>query len=279
MRAAVAAVLAVVCCLTGGQALAQEPLRYVALGDSSAAGPLIPDQIDATCLRSDRNWPHVLAATLHAALTDVTCSGATTADLAGRQAGVVAPQFDALRPDTGLVTLAIGANDLALSSAFVTCASPGGVVVEPSCREQYTVDGRDQFEARIRATAPKVGAALAEIHRRSPRAKVVVTGYLTYWRPGGCYPADPFAPRDADYIQRTLDRLAAMLAWESATHRASYVDIRRPSARLGLCEAPAQRWLEGAVPASPAYPYHPNAAGMAHVAGILAAAVQENDTE
>ncbi|GAA5039895.1 lysophospholipase L1-like esterase [Thermocatellispora tengchongensis] len=251
------------------------PLRYVALGDSSAAGPLIPREIDATCLRSDRNWPHVLAGLLRAALTDVTCSGAKTTDLAGRQFGEVAPQYDALRPDTDLVTLAIGANDILLGSAFVTCANPQPPPTGPTCRERHTVDGVDQYAARIDATAPKVAAALEEIHRRSPRADVVVVGYLTYWRRGGCYPADPFTSADADYLQATFDRLMAMLARQAAAHDAIYVDIRRPSARHGLCEPPARRWLEGAVPASPAYPYHPNAAGMARAAGIIAEAVRD----
>jgi hypothetical protein len=78
-------------------ALADEPLQYVALGDSSAAGPGIPDQIDATCQRSNNNWPRILATKLGAQLTDVTCSGATTQHLAGSQFSGVAPQFDALR--------------------------------------------------------------------------------------------------------------------------------------------------------------------------------------
>jgi lysophospholipase L1-like esterase len=261
-----AAVLAVV--LAAPPAVA-ETQRYVALGDSSAAGPLIPTEIDHTCLRSNRNWPHVLATRLGATLTDVTCSGATTAHLAGRQFGTVAPQFDALRRDTDLVTLAIAANDIVLSSAFTTCATPNG----QTCRERFTVGGVDQFATRIDATAPKVAAALAEIHRRSPRAHVVVVGYLTYWRPGGCYPTDPYTPADADYIQSTFDNLMAMLSRQAARNDASYVDIRTPSATHGLCASPAGRWLEGANPASPAYPYHPNAAGMAAAAGIIAGAV------
>jgi hypothetical protein len=259
---------------TAVPAVAHVPLRYVALGDSSAAGPLIPDQIDATCLRSDHDWPHVLAGRTGAALTDVTCSGATTADLTGSQFGVVAPQFDALRPDTGLVTLAIAANDIDLGSAFVTCATTTPVPVGPTCQERYTVDGVDQYVARIRAVAPEMGAALTEIHRRSPRAEVVVTGYLTYWRRGGCFPADPFTPVDADYLQGTFDRLMVMLAHEATTHGATYVDIRRPSARHGLCEPSARRWLEGAVPTVPAYPYHPNAVGMAEAAAIIAHAIR-----
>jgi lysophospholipase L1-like esterase len=255
------------------QANATEPSRYVALGDSSAAGPLIPNQIDPVCLRSDHDWPHVLATRLGAALTDVTCSGATIPDLTGRQLGVVPPQFDALRPDTDLVTLAIGANDVKMYETFLACAKPVPTA-GPTCRQRFTVDGVDQFAARIRATAPKMAAALTEIHRRSPHARVIVTGYLTYWRPGGCYPADPFTPEDANYIQATLDRLTLMLAYEAFTHHATYVDLRGPSAWHGLCEPPERRWLEGLVPASPAYPYHPNATGMAHAAAIISHAVE-----
>ncbi|HWO67942.1 MAG TPA: SGNH/GDSL hydrolase family protein [Umezawaea sp.] len=273
MRVLVMVVLAVV--LTSGTAVAAPaPVRYVALGDSSASGPLIPNQIDARCLRSDRNWPHVLAARLGAALTDVTCSGARTTDLAGRQSGVVPPQFDALRRDTDLVTLAIAANDVELAGAFAACAASASAPSGPTCRERYTVDGVDQFAARTAATAPKVAAALQEIHRRSPSARVVVAGYLTYWRPGGCYPADPYRPADADYIQESTDGVARMLRQQASANGATFVDIRGPSAGHGLCEQPANRWVEGASPASPAYPYHPNANGMANAAAIIAGALR-----
>ncbi|MET1073639.1 MAG: SGNH/GDSL hydrolase family protein [Umezawaea sp.] len=269
------AVLLVTAFLLAGAALpvaASAPLKYVALGDSSASGPLIPDQIDQRCLRSDRNWPHVLTGLLRAALVDVTCSGARTTDLAGRQSGVVAPQFDALRRDTDLVTIAIAANDIAMYEAFTACATPAPppVPAGPTCRQKSTVNGVDKYATRTAATAPKVGAALEEIHRRSPNARVVVVGYLTYWRAGGCYPTDPYLPADADYLQSRMDQLAAMLVQQAKAHNASFVDIRQPSADHGLCEVPARRWLEGAAPASTTYPYHPNAAGMAAAAGIIA---------
>ncbi|WP_344162198.1 SGNH/GDSL hydrolase family protein [Kribbella yunnanensis] len=250
-------------------ATATPAIRYVALGDSSAAGPGIPEETDPVCLRSSRNWPHQLATLLGAQLTDVTCSGATTNDLAGRQAGVVPPQYEALRANTDLVTLAIGANDLVLGGVWVTCLPAS----EQSCQEKYTVNGVDQFAVRIRATAVKVATALEEIHRRSPRARVIVTGYLTYWQPGGCYPDDPFSPVDANYVQTTMDRLMRMLAVQAWTHNASYVDLRGPSAAHGLCAEPVRRWLEGATPAAPAYPYHPNERGMTNAARILAGTV------
>ena len=259
--------------LTAAPATAAEPIRYVALGDSSAAGPLIPNQINLPCTRSDRNWPHVVAAAIGADLTDVTCSGAKTTDLAGRQFGFVPPQYDALRSETELVTLAIGANDIDMGTVVPSCVSPLADPVRPTCEERFTRGGADQLAARIDATAPKVAAVLAEIHRRSPDAEVVVVGYLTYWRPGGCHPLDPIPPADADYLQATFDRLMDMLAEQAAAHDASYVDIRTPSAEHGLCAAPSQRWLEGLLPAAPTFPYHPNAAGMAGAGRVIAKAL------
>src|SRR4051794_8036537 len=65
------------------QAAESDPLRYVAMGDSysAASGVLPPDPTASpACLRSSANYPHVLAARIGAALTDVTCGGAETKD-------------------------------------------------------------------------------------------------------------------------------------------------------------------------------------------------------
>ena len=62
---------------SGPAARAADPApTMVALGDSYAAGPLIPVQSDPWgCLKSDHNYAHQLAAELELALTDATCSG------------------------------------------------------------------------------------------------------------------------------------------------------------------------------------------------------------
>ena len=61
---------------------ATEPLRYVALGDSysAASGVLPADPTSPFCLRSTRNYPHVIAQQTGAALTDVSCGAAETKD-------------------------------------------------------------------------------------------------------------------------------------------------------------------------------------------------------
>src|SRR6185437_3057523 len=67
---------------------ASEPLRYVALGDSysAASGVLPPDPTaPPECLRSSRNYPHVIAGAIGANLTDVTCGAAETSDFFNSQ--------------------------------------------------------------------------------------------------------------------------------------------------------------------------------------------------
>src|SRR5689334_10507712 len=62
--------------------------RYVALGDSYTAGPLIPNQSlnPLGCLRSDHNYPHLVQPSLTtASFSDVSCSGATTDDMFNAQ--------------------------------------------------------------------------------------------------------------------------------------------------------------------------------------------------
>lgn len=267
-------VAATTVCVAGTAAAAEgDRLVYVALGDSSAAGPGIPLQTDIACLRSDHNWPTVVATALDAELRDVTCSGAKVSDLAGRQYGTVAPQFDALGPDVDLVTIAIGANDLNMGLVVPSCINalpdPAGI----SCKARLTAGGTDPLAAGIAALAPEFGAALDEIHRLAPSAEVVVVGYGTYWKRGGCWPQDPIWGRDTDWLQGSFDDLMGMLAEQAGAHAARYADIRTPSADHGVCAPVGQRWMEGLVTTSAAAPYHPNAKGMENAGAVVAAAV------
>lgn len=245
---------------------ATDPVEYVALGDSSAAGPLIVDQDpNLLCLRSDRNFPQVVADRLGAELIDVTCSGATTDDLAGRRFGILAPQLDALTEATDLVTLSMGANDIDLGTEVLTCVNLAPPPLGLSCAERLG----GELSRRIATTAPKIAAALAEITRRSPQAEIVVTGYGTYTRPGGCWPVVPLHPRDADYVQATFGQLSDMLAAEASRAGARFVDLREITRGHDMCAAPEQRYYEPLVPASSGVIYHPNARGMAAFGGLI----------
>lgn len=249
------------------------PMKYVALGDSSVAGPGILPQGLSPCLRSSRNWPNVVARLLGAELTDASCNAATIDDMAGRQFGIVAPQYDALQPDTDLVTITVGANDIGLGLVVPSCYNALPQPIGFSCKARYTAGGVDQLAGRIAAIAPKVGVVLDEIHRRSPGARAVVVSYATYFRPGGCYPKETIWGVDADYLQATWDRLHAMLAAQARSHSAEFVDVRTPSAGHGVCESITEKWMEGTLPTSPAAPFHPNATGMAQTGAVVAATI------
>ncbi|MFJ7497309.1 hypothetical protein ACIQZB_40545 [Streptomyces sp. NPDC097727] len=62
--------------------------RTRTLGDSYASAPLVPDRVDTDCLRSSNNYPSLVAPSSGATLTDVTCSGATTAEMTAAQGAV-----------------------------------------------------------------------------------------------------------------------------------------------------------------------------------------------
>ncbi|NUR02590.1 MAG: SGNH/GDSL hydrolase family protein [Streptomyces sp.] len=238
--------------------------RYVSLGDSYTAGPLIPQQVDANCARSDHNYPSIVAAVRKAtAFKDVSCSGATTDNMWKAQ-GSNEPQLDALNRDTGLVTVQIGGNDIGFSSIIGTCArlSSQDPTGDP-CRRYYGSSGIDQLTVAIARTAPKIDAVLRAVHTRAPHARVLVVGYpdLLPDDGSGCYPAVPFAAKDFAYLRDTGKRLNLMLRLVAEWDRAEYVDTYGPTVGHDMCKAPDVRWIEPLQPASPAAPAHPNAKG------------------
>ncbi len=255
------------------------PTGYVAMGDSYTAGPRIPTQLSAPpgCERSDGNYPHRVAAALSEPLRDVSCSGAGTDHLVAPQpvtGGPNPPQLDALERNTAVVTLGIGGNDIGFGEIVQSC-----VVVLPfgsPCHDRYVGPAGDEISRRIAATGPKLAAALAEIHRRSPRARVFVVGYPSILPEGGfgCWPLVPFSFGDVSWLREKEKELNAMLASTAAAGGAMYVDTYGPSGGHSACVPPADRWVEPAVITSGAAPVHPNARGMEGMARAVLAAVR-----
>jgi len=114
----------------GGASLIAPPNGpYVALGDSYTAAPKVPGQSGrpAGCERSDHDYPALVARELglkQAEFRDLSCSGATMADLSAAQSthqGTNPAQLSAVSTATRLVTLGIGGNDIDFSSMITTC--------------------------------------------------------------------------------------------------------------------------------------------------------------
>lgn len=247
---------------------------YVAMGDSFAAGsgiaPVVEPQV---CSRSGVNYPSLVARELGVAtFRDVTCGAARSVDFAAPQRGIfggsAAPQYDALTADTTLVTVGIGGNDIGLVQLAAGCIN---LAVEPrgqSCADRNTAGGRDVFAEKIDAFAGTYGTVIEEIRARAPHAEIVLVGYPTAFRPGGCPDVHPVWARDADYVQARIDQLDAVMAEAAAAHGARYVDLKESTRDHDACAVPGQRWMEALVPVEPGatVPMHPNAAGHANTA-------------
>ncbi|MEJ3651732.1 SGNH/GDSL hydrolase family protein [Actinomycetes bacterium KLBMP 9759] len=258
---------------------------YVALGDSYAAGPLIPlpKGSPAGCLRSTNNYASVVARERgFTSFTDVTCSAATTEHLTAPQQvtpGTAPPQFDALTAETDLVTMTMGGNDIGFGSIVTECAlrsptKPQGA----ACKDHYTAGGTDQLEENIQAAAAKIATAINGIAERSPDAEILIVGYpaiLPDTGPG-CFPVVPFSPGDVAYLRDTEKKLNAMLDEQAGANGATYVDTYTPSIGHDVCQLPTVKWVEGLIPTEPAAPVHPNQRGERGMADAVLAALSDS---
>jgi lysophospholipase L1-like esterase len=252
---------------------AQAAPRFTALGDSFAAGPLIPVPLTPLgCLKSSSNYGRIAQRTLaFAEYRDATCSGAETEDMTAPQnvsPGPNPPQFDSLSADTRLVTLTIGGNDIGFSDLAQDCVAilPFG----SPCRDRYTRNG-DEISRRITATAPLVDAVLDGIRARSPLARVLVVNYsaILPHTGSGCWPRMPITPRDVVWLRSKHEELNAMLAQQAGANKAVLVDVYGASRGRDACTGSGTRWVEPYIPGNAAAPLHPNLRGMQAMAAMV----------
>jgi hypothetical protein len=250
---------------------------WVGLGDSYAAGPLIPNQSLSPlgCLRSDRNFAHVAARARGQSLTDVSCSGARTDHMTNPQStdfGTNPPQFNALTGAERNVSLQIGGNDIGFTEILENCvtANPFG----RPCQKRYVRNGVDEISARIAATAPKVANVIEGIHTLSPNARVLLVNYAAILPETGvgCWPQVPLAWADVPYLRAKEKELNAMLEQQAGANGATYVDDYTASIGKDACKSSSRRWVEPLIPRNAAAPFHPNARGEAGVAAVVASA-------
>jgi lysophospholipase L1-like esterase len=248
------------------------PLRYVALGDSYSAGSGIwpPDpQAAPQCLRTTSNYPHVIAASTGATLTDVTCGAAQTKDFYTPQWPGVRPQLDAVTSSADLVTLTIGGNDNnTFIGAIVACGSAGAATLgygQP-CKDLYGSRFEDDVRTR---TYPAVRQALADIRAKAPNARVAILGYpwilpATFDRT--CYAKMPIARGDVPYLRSLQTTLNDVIARAAAETGATFVDLSAASEGHDACAPATSRWVEPVLFGTNTVPVHPNALGEAAMA-------------
>jgi lysophospholipase L1-like esterase len=249
--------------------------RYVALGDSYTAGPLVPvTEVASGCFRSNGNYPTLLAERLDLELTDVSCSGATTRDLTRRQRTMqdtaVPPQVAALDEETSLVTVGIGGNDFNLFTDLVqTCMGargqdPGGAPCETVLAGRASPP--DELLGDI---GDNVEGALRTVLERAPEARVVLVGYPRIAPTSGTCPRRlPFADGDVGLADRIVRDLNDELRDAAAATGVEYLDLYAASRGHDACSD--RPWVNGRLADDrSAAPFHPYPRGMRGAADAL----------
>jgi lysophospholipase L1-like esterase len=265
---------------TAASAVAAGPV--VALGDSYTAGELFPLELSAKplgCARSAKAYPVLVASALKVPLVDVACGGAGVQNITAAQQtnlGTNPPQLNALNSSDAVVMLTLSGDDMGFWSTFDTCMELSVTDLFGSpCERHFTSGGTDQLAARVTAETAKITAVLASIRARAPRARVLVVGYPDLFpQRGGCWPAVPITNGDIAYLRSIELQLNAMLAADARAAGATFVDTYTPTIGHDFCQSASVKDVEGLVPTSLAYPFHPNARGQAVLAAAVLAALR-----
>jgi lysophospholipase L1-like esterase len=256
----------------------ERPRTIAALGSSFAAGPTIEPVDDVEAMRSTRNYPHLLADHLGAALVDLSVSGATTANILTTPQvtmtdRVFPPQIDGLPADADLVTITAGGNDLQFIGSMLFAAwsqhEPGGQLTQmlgqgfPGGIPTITDDD-------IEATAKGLAGVVAAAQERATRARVVLVDYLTVvteHTPTGT--STGFTDQELALFLRTQAALAQAYRIAADRSGAEVLAASTISTDHGL--GSDEPWVFGFQPvmAKTAGSFHPNEAGMRAIADEL----------
>ena len=256
----------------------------MALGDSYAAGPLIPLQrVDPVgCLRSFNNYPAYLAGFLGVSTyRDVTCSGAEVRDFYEPQTTIVPgppprAQIEALSAETDLVTVGIGGNDYGLFSSLIeTCEQvrPQDPQGSP-CKAAFTnAQGVDTKARDARRIERHVTRGVRKIRKAAPNAAVYVVGYPRLLPTSGTCAAVPFAKGDYAWGNRVEKLLNRSVRRGAQANGATYVDLYPASRGHDACAGSAA-WINGSkLDPTRAANFHPFQEGMRQVARVVSTTI------
>jgi lysophospholipase L1-like esterase len=259
-------------------------LRYVALGDSYTSAPLVLPHdtrwVPQDCGQSVFDYPHLVAQAIRAtSFVDVSCGGATFDKLTEPQglplASVARPQLEAVTPDTDVVTMGMGGNDVGFVGVATDCIRLLVAPLQPGCTPPTAGTPSDPVLQKIERTEVELGRAIEAIRARAPRAAIFVVGYPAALPDDAvaCWPYLPITQADLPWLVARFKDMNAMLARGAAAHGATYVDIYTSSIGHDACQVPPLAWVNGAVLVPPSYPAHPNQLGQMQASYDVAAAI------
>ena len=224
------------------------PPAYVALGDSFSSGVGAKPNSGA-CLRSRRSYPYLIGRRV---TSFRACAAATTGD-------VLRHQLRPFPPNTRLVTISIGGNDVGFVDIVATCllGTSGGCQRRAARAERFL---RGELRERLRRVYDL-------IRERAPDATVVVAGYPRLFARGPwCGSIGDISDREQRLLNAGSDLLARTIAAEVRRRRGfRFADVRAAFDGHGVCSS-APRINVGGFGA-----FHPSARGYVSYSRVIGA--------
>lgn len=247
--------------------------EYVAIGSSYAAGAgLGPRQSGSPilCSRSNEGYPPRLARTLNLTLVDMTCSGSVTRHVLTGGQYFQDAQIRTLSPNTRLVTLTVGGNDVGFVRDLYLLAARKSDSVTGSLIRQFWSGPPGIDRRKYAKLEAEMTALLLKIRSRSPKATVVVATYPTVLPAHGSCPQLRLSKAEAALMRQVESKLAAVTREAARKGGAKIVDMNALGAKHHACSS--SPWTKGWGPIG-ASPFHPSLAGAQATADAITAAI------
>lgn len=250
---------------------------YVAMGSSFAAGPGVATRAPdgpAACGQSVDNYPRLLARKRGFHLIDRTCSGATTANILDTPQAGQPPQIEGVGPDTRLVTVTIGGNDISyIANLWArSCRQQPDRVPAAERKGICRIVPPATVQAEIAGLPARMHRVVAVIRARAPKAQIVLVSYVSVVPATGRCPDLPLSAADRADARAAAARLLAITEATARADGTKYVSGAALTRGHEVCSP--DPWIEGfhfsTNPASfGPVPYHPDAKAMAAIAAAL----------
>lgn len=252
--------------LAGPGAMAADSAQYVAMGSSYAAGPGILPVVPGSplwCARSADDYAHVLARLRALSLVDVTCSGATTADVLRAGQFSLPAQLDAVTPQTQLLTVTIGGNDVFFMANLL------GMSCDHSVAARCSVRSDAQVQARFASLPDSLRRIIAGARMRSPVVRLVFVTYFTVLPDTGTCDRVALTTEQADQMRGVAAQLAMITRQVAKESGSGLLDLALLSHGHDACSK--DPWVLGArrEPGSAIPPFHPTREAMQAVGTAL----------
>lgn len=249
----------------------REPVKYTALGGSYASGiskELVPGS--GRCGRGVMSYPNQIARDMGFTLEDASCAGATTSNvLAVQQRGNPdGIQVEAVTPDTDLVTITVGGNDLGYVGRVGLTACQNA----PQYCHNPKLPRPEPVGADYDAAEKSIGRVVAAVQSRAPHAKIILVGYIPIVSPDdtGCKDLPLTSPQIAT-TARVFAGLDIALRRAADKARVTYVTGGQEWFEHGVC-AP-EPWMNGV---RTGVAFHPTDAGNTALAKAVMEAIPDS---